>query len=305
MSEFKDFLDQIKIRLTNPLIFSFLISWVIIHWQIFVGAIYLTTNDLAELGHINFLDFVAANVNWCNGFWFPLLSALIYTAISPLIRIGIQLFNTWMNKIGNDQIRKVATDSFIPYDMYDKLLEEVQLQRQRNESLITENIGISKEIDVKKNELRGKGADYENLQSELTKIRTQISDLYDSSFLDGIWRIVFKNNNNDIRSLIVRIKSNQVEERQKDGHYHHQFYLLDFVKNQSGEASFLFKQINSSNEKTNRHIEYFNRVKENGTGRLSGRYNDKFDVSFERLADIDLEKPSDESSTDPLLINIL
>lgn len=292
MSEFKDFLDQIKIRLTNPLIFSFLISWVIIHWQIFVGGFYLSPIDLEEQNYSNFLEFIAANVNWWNGLIYPLCSAIVYTILSPPIRIGIQLFNTWINKFGNNQIRKVATDSFIPYEMYDKLLEEVQLQRQRNESLITENIGISKEIDVKKNELRGKGAENENLQSELTNIRTQLSSLYDSSFLDGIWKIVIKKNNGeDVNSLIVRIKSNEVEERQKDGHYHHQFYLLDFVKNQSGEASFLFKQINSSNEKTNRHIEYFNQIKENGKGRLSGRYNDKFDVIFDRLADVDLEEP--------------
>lgn len=306
MTDFKDFLDQIKIRLTNPLIFSFLISWVIIHWQIFVGGFYLTTKDLEELGHANFLDFVQASINWSNGIWYPLLSAIVYTVISPLVRIGIQLFNTWINKKGNDQIRKVASDSFVPYEMYDKILFEVQTQRGRNESLVTENISLSNEIDVKKNEIRENGLINNNLQMELTKSQNQISSMFDSSFLKGNWRLIIKNNSDNIlQDLIIRIKSNDVEVRQKDGHYLALFNLVDFVKNQTGDASFLFLYVNKTPKNETKQFDYYSRIKENGNRRLTGRFDDKYDVIFEGLTDDELDKSSDAPSTDPLLISLL
>lgn len=49
---------------------------MVIHWQIFVREFYLTTNDLKELGHSNFLDFVKAKIDWFNSLLYPLLSTI-------------------------------------------------------------------------------------------------------------------------------------------------------------------------------------------------------------------------------------
>lgn len=292
MTEFKDFLDQIKIRLTNPLIFSFLISWVIIHWQIFVGAFYLTTNDLSELGHINFLDFVKTSINWYNGFWYPLFSAIIYTGISPLIRIWIQLFNTWINKMGNERIRKVAQEGFIQYEMYDKILEEVQLQRKRNESLITENIEFSNDIENKKQELIDKNSKVTLLQNEVNKSQNQYNSMFDSTGLDGIWKVIIKDSNGSTSSsAIFKIKNTQVEERQTDGHFHPKYNISNFIKLKNDEMSFIMYQTKPNINNDVRHFNYYNQLKHQGTGKMEGRYNDSYNIVFERQSDFDLSEP--------------
>lgn len=246
MSEFKDFLDQIKIRLTNPLIFSFLISWVIIHWQIFVGAFYLTTNDLSELGHINFLDFVKTSINWCNGFWYPLFSAIIYTVLSPLIRIAIQLFNTLINKKGNERIRKVAQEGFIQYEMYDTLLLEVQNQRKRNEEFTTElvkldqiNLDYSNENINLKNQLK-------KSEGTLNQERSTLNKITDISHINGLWKVEIKDGDKTTKKEILKIKDYSIEELQSAGHFHLSFNISDFFYSPGNGCFFIRKAIDKN-----------------------------------------------------------
>lgn len=298
MSEFKDFLDQIKVRLTNPLLFSFLISWMVIHWQIFVGAFYLSHNDLIALGHSNFLDFVKANIDWSNGFVWPLGYALLYTVASPLLRIGVQYLNTSLNKWGNNHIRKVAKDGFIQYEMYDLLLEEVKGQRNRYEEIVRYN----NQLKIKSDELEAKNEHLtvlnNNLSLEKAKLNLQLNSIFDSSIIHGKWRLKVINDRISIdnKSVVIldehiQIKNGQIFVLNDIESPYLKSFIRNFMFDMNEHISFIEEIINMEKEAVylkeydtfKLKLNLISDLKKTGNNNYEGFYNKNFKILMDRI----------------------
>jgi hypothetical protein len=234
MTDFKDFLNQVKIRLTNPLIFSFLVSWTIINWRVILGSFYLNENSLDKLGYSNYLDFISGTIDWANGVCYPVLSAIIYTIVSPILRLSIQLFNTWINKIGNNQIRKVAKESFIQYEIYDQLLEELQVQRKRNEDMLNENVLLSNQLSDLKSKYLDEKNNADSIKSTNQELTTRYVKTFDKSILNGKWKRTVKYGPDSNQIDEVLINSSNIDIRQSSkGYYTNTTFQISFLTNTS------------------------------------------------------------------------
>lgn len=285
MSEFKDFLDQLKVRLTNPLIFSFLISWMVIHWQIILGAFYLTQDDLKALKYSNFLDFVAANIDWCNGFWKPLFWALVYTFLSPIVRLGIQYFNTWITKIGNARIRKVAQGGYIQYDLYDSLLEEVKGQRNRFEETVQQNNKLNEEANSLANQLFNLKKEKEKLFEEKYELSQKYNSVFDKSILNGKWKRTIYQNGVIHKTDEIKIYDGQIEIKQSDNTYYKSAYMNNFFIDSHNHINFV--EVINGNIATQQESKYnfVSSLQDSGSNRFQGYSNGNEKIDFEKIPD--------------------
>lgn len=115
----KDIIDSLKIRLNSPLIISFLISWPIWNWQIFVSLIWYTSKNLDDKTEFQtYFDLINHYGNWYVSFFYPLISAIAYTFFFPLIKWGIAAFNAFISTKENNQIIKITEEAYVPTELF-------------------------------------------------------------------------------------------------------------------------------------------------------------------------------------------
>jgi|GEM_PF-5326319 len=133
MDKFSEILDNIKERLTSPLIFSFVTGWVIFNWEISIALIWYDTKEIHAEGCRSIFEFISNKLSEkCTWGW-PLFCSILYTFGYPWLKTGIKIFNTYPVKIGIDLENKI----------FNKLSLEVtelqsELQKESNKSSLFE-----------------------------------------------------------------------------------------------------------------------------------------------------------------------
>jgi hypothetical protein len=276
MEKLSDFFKTIKDRLSNPLIASFLISWLIINWKIVIGVILYKITDLHLDGYVSYLDLVSKNIDTTNIFYHPLIVALIYTFIFPFIRNLIYAFNTWIIAWGNklnlnlSKKSKVSMTKYLElretYEGRTKLLEKILDQES---DYINENEKIKSEILV----LRGEKND---AIQDLHSLKEKLQSSTDSSILNGEWEFLHTGTDKAITNKWYIMNG-----------------VVDFIDNSTSEKKAYIKNFFNYE---NRHISFFISVDMNGgqiyryyyldllaNGKiLRGREDEKFTVEFRK-----------------------
>lgn len=109
---YKDFFEEVKSRVNNPLIVSFVTTWLICNWQIPVGLIFYEQAELAGDRYTSYFDLIYKHTDiWLN-LIIPLALACGYTYGFPYVKGWIQrhqagVMTTTENKIL--EITKAAT----------------------------------------------------------------------------------------------------------------------------------------------------------------------------------------------------
>ncbi len=98
MENITEFLQKFKSRLTNPLFVSFLISWLIIDWRVPIGIFGYKLGELKIDGYTSYANLIYKNASTWNYFWHPLIYALVYTFLFPVIRMFIVAFLSYIKK---------------------------------------------------------------------------------------------------------------------------------------------------------------------------------------------------------------
>lgn len=93
---FKD----LKGRISSPFFFSFLLSWLVFNWQIIIALLFYKHNEVLLDGYSSYINLIKENSYHGNSFWYPLLAALSYTLIYPIIKNGFDAFRTWVKTWG-------------------------------------------------------------------------------------------------------------------------------------------------------------------------------------------------------------
>lgn len=183
MDKIADFFKEIKSRLSSPLIFSFILSWMIINWRVTISLIFYKISELSKDSYNSYLDLIAKNSSTWAYLIFPLIIAVLYTFGFPFIRSGIQLFQTWLNIDTDKKIQKMSNSVTIPMERYLKdrrkyieLSEQLKDIMDKESEYVTQNL----ELQTEKNNLQKSLAEY--------------SDLSSIHFLDGYWDIQHKLN---------------------------------------------------------------------------------------------------------------
>jgi uncharacterized membrane protein len=82
MERIQQAFDNLKERLNNPLVFSFIISWIFLNWKVTVALLWHdSSND--DNSHIKLINFIVENTSIYNSIVLPLGYAILYTFLSP------------------------------------------------------------------------------------------------------------------------------------------------------------------------------------------------------------------------------
>lgn len=277
MEKLSDFFKTIKDRLSNPLIYSFIFSWLIINWKIVIGLLLYKNTDLYLDGYKSYMDLISQNIDSDLLIYHPLLVAIFYTFAFPFIRNGIYAFNSWIKAWGDklninlSRKSKVSMSKYLDlretYEKRTKLLEKV-LGEESN--YINENAKLNTEILILKDIKNDSAQDIYFLQEKL-KAST------DTSILNGEWEFSYTGVER-INADKFYIMNGMLEYIDSSTSKTVKSQIKNFINNSSKNISFFIStDFNNSHSYTYYYLEIFDNMK-----LLRGRENEIFTVEFRK-----------------------
>jgi hypothetical protein len=275
MEKLKDVLDNIRDRFSNPLIFSFLISWLIFNWEITVALLWYDSSQLQSKGFNSIFDFISCKLNKDCSIFFPILFSVFYTGFSPIVKNVIRAFYSWTQKWGENWNLKIVKGGNISIDKY-LFLRERYLQKIEQLEYITKE---ESKISQKYNHL---DKEHIELKREISKTQNFIKEITDSSFLNGYWECRFKKRESSSTNYSVeniRIFNNDYYIIGDFGHEKHVFNIRSFFKYHN-HLVFVKEGVFDKGILNQRYL--FNNLNIEGNGRLVGTENGEYDIEYIR-----------------------
>lgn len=228
-----DFLSNIKERISSPLLFSFLISWIVYNWRVTIALLwYDPSPGVSE--HLSLIKFIENETVCWKSVGVPIIFALLYTILSPIIKNLTSAFKTWNSKWGEQWNLDILKASNVSMDKY-LTLRRASLDKEKeldqiikDESLTQEKLKeISKALEVERKEKA-------KIQTEMGELKSVIGNLNRASILDGKWtrKITTSSGTSEENweinqsSVFVMIENNSLEQR---------FIIQDFVFDQTNK----------------------------------------------------------------------
>jgi hypothetical protein len=179
-------LDNMKERLSNPLVFSYLISWTLINWRITLALLWYDPPKDAN-AHLSLIQYVEQNSQWQTSLLYPLLCAIAYTTLMPIIRQSITALHNIIDKKGDAFNLKIQGGSVIPFDKFLKLREDYQTRTNILQKAINDEAEKQSQIDQlttsllttqqKSNEVASRHSEMERLLFVMDRVE----------LIDGYW----------------------------------------------------------------------------------------------------------------------
>jgi hypothetical protein len=207
MDRHSSFYENISERLRSPLVFSFLISWLIVNWRIPVYLLWYNPSFLKENGKLLYIEYVSSQLNTLHALVWPLSLAILYTFGFPYVKNIISKYNTIAVKKGSQEKLAILGDSVISFEKYDS---KVKMLKQREQELVEmikkENEVIDRlksdnaDLAVKMNKTSDLLNTSENQLNELNeRFSISVLDLKliqaatDINQFSGVWKVQIEN----------------------------------------------------------------------------------------------------------------
>lgn len=242
MENIKDILKGLQERFSSPLIFSFLLSWIIFNWEVTVALLWYDVSSIRMEGS-TLIDFIRSKNNWTDSFCYPLSFAVLYTLGSPVVKALISAFNTEISKRSENWNLKISRGAKVPIEKYFALRENLEKRSIVLEDAISKESSTRTELEAFKTDLLKARNEQNNLNTEISNLRTVVDNLHRSDILNGPW----------IRTVHRAVGNQQVENIQihngrvtvtENGHkvdkYNIQHFMYD---SNSNEIHFVLHQI--------------------------------------------------------------
>ena len=179
--------NNIKDRLSNPFVFSFICSWLVYNWRIPVALIWYDKSQFSGCGCHTIFDFISFELAKTNSFLFPLFLAFVYTISIPFIKNGVRIVSAYAQKWGeNEEIKaldggKIGVEKYLKLkDDYIKATKRLEETIEDEKKYLTLNTDLLNEINDVKSQLNDSLVERNNLNDKIRKIN-------DYSFLNGKW----------------------------------------------------------------------------------------------------------------------
>ncbi len=150
MEKFREAMESIGERLRNPFFFSYILSWLVLNWEVCICLFWYDKEILWKTGYITQVDYISSRLNSSTTIWWPLIGAICYTLGSPLLKNLVTAFRTWMNKWGENWRLNLSMGAKIPIERY---LARVKLVEARERQLELRIESESTAIMEKENQL--------------------------------------------------------------------------------------------------------------------------------------------------------
>lgn len=108
-------IDIFKTRIFSPIMSGFIISWLVINWEIPYATLFLSAEDIEPINKIDYIKCIIANYDcpqW-ELFWKPFLYAIVITLISPLLKYIIDYYIERIRKEYNFRLEKLQKNYFL------------------------------------------------------------------------------------------------------------------------------------------------------------------------------------------------
>lgn len=184
MERLSDIINSIKERITNPFVFSFILSWLVYNWQVSVAFLW---NDHDRF---NLIEFVNTTATGWKCWVYPFGAALFYTFAAPAAMNIIRAFNAWIISWGNDWVFKISKESNVSTEKYLQLREDLKKNSDTiSEMINTESKRIQAHDETKKllaetqDKLVKTELDYQEQVKTLTSSKKIAIDALESTLL--------------------------------------------------------------------------------------------------------------------------
>lgn len=184
-----DILKSINLRLNNPFILSFCISWIFWNWPITVGLLWYNSQSLPQYGYANYSELIIGNSDIFKNFVGPLIFAMAY----PFLKWGFNLMQTWVSSKEEKTIKVVSGKGYIPTSKYLNVLEKYDLDVKKLSQIIEDESKTIEENANLRTSLAEKNVSIAEYQKDV-----QISRKYSENiFLEGKWEVTIKGESGD------------------------------------------------------------------------------------------------------------
>lgn len=174
----KDIIDSLKIRLNNPLIISFLISWPFWNWEIVVSLIWYNGDNLTKHTEFeNFVELIDTYSDNCRSIIFPFVSALAYTFLFPLIKWKINSFTAKYSSREEQEIFEIKKILTVPTVEFVEAVKQADDKIKELSKIITAKSAIHTENTVLKDEKEKLESSIVEKSNDITKLSERITSL--------------------------------------------------------------------------------------------------------------------------------
>lgn len=168
-----DLLKSINLRLNNPYILSFVISWIFWNWPIVVGLLWYNSKSLELYGYANYKVLIIENADVWKNYIFPLCFAIAY----PYVRLGLSALQTTVNAIDERTTKRLSGKGYIPTQKFLDLREQYETNIQKLSDVISKESEVINESIALKTKIIELTSEVGKLKNTLITKENQIDVL--------------------------------------------------------------------------------------------------------------------------------
>lgn len=213
MDTVQDFLKDLKERLSNPLISSFVIAWLLANWPITVGLLFYKIEDLERDGYKSYYLLIKGNYSFLHMVVLPSVVALLYTFLFPHVKAYIKLSHARITAQNDSDIQDATKDGIMPVRKYLAVKAEMEAAIKDLQHLVdTENT-----VHAEANRTKTVNLGLEKVNNELAhQLNTKVGELAElnhrakSTFLMGNWKVEITYISGSIEEHVWRFSVNMI-----------------------------------------------------------------------------------------------
>ena len=194
--------NNIKDRLSNPFVFSFICSWLVYNWRIPVALFWFDEKQISANGCSSIFEFIEDDWKRNGSIGWPLVFAFVYSFGIPYVKNFFRIVSARAQKWGENGEIKALDGGKIGMDKY-LSLREVYLEKIKNLEQIISN--------ESKNFL-----ELVNKSKRVIELEDKINKINDVTFLNGKWEVQIRLNKPNDEKPIDGVSVRKVKQEDKD-----------------------------------------------------------------------------------------
>ncbi|HMJ70348.1 MAG TPA: hypothetical protein VK508_15695 [Cyclobacteriaceae bacterium] len=189
MEKLTDLFVNLKDRFTSPLIFSFLISWLVVNWQIPVALFWYNGNSQTGV-QLELMSYVSNTLDAFGSFLLPLILAIAYTILNPILRNWISAFYTWNTRWGETWNLSISKGSKVVISKYLSLRKDYVERTKILDEIISRESSTQERLNETESALLSSRNEMNKVSEELSNYRRIRDNLYNIDVIRGNWKRV-------------------------------------------------------------------------------------------------------------------
>jgi hypothetical protein len=245
LKELKEIWNSILERFTNPLIFSFVVSWLVFNWKVPAALFYDDSSHIIKAGYQSVFGYIDVYLTQYNEVFWPVCVSLTYTFLMPFVSAGVKVLFTLARKKGDDWSLSVLKGGKIPVDRYIRFREEYDKSSKLLQDTIEKESSNAIENARLQNELLSEKSKVNSLASEVENWKESFRIHRDVKILNGFWTLTYRDTvkTNLKGDEDIFITDGKYFIIQKDGSRKHSFNIINFYYDRAANTMFFTKDV--------------------------------------------------------------